>query len=262
MRNATETIRIETAELATASFDHANAAATVNYPTTAPSLVRLTSYDILNAAKVKLGVMSRFHGGIRGGVKRAADIIIASTALVFTAPLFLAIALAIKLDSPGPVIFRQKRFGMDLQPFEIFKFRTMFHNGADHATHAAVRNDRRVTRVGSFLRRTSLDELPNFFNVLLGHMSVVGPRPHAIEHDMAYLMSVADYEKRFTCRPGVLGLAQLRGARGGFDVNGVIKRRTDHDLEYIYSWSIWLDGRLICTAPFIIVGQAIRGDAY
>jgi Undecaprenyl-phosphate glucose phosphotransferase len=174
------------------------------------------------------------------------DRIFAALALIVLSPLMLVIALAVKLSSPGPVFFTQRRKGADGQVFRIFKFRSMSMHSHDEGTvKQATRNDPRVTRVGAFLRRTSLDELPQFINVLAGDMSVVGPRPHAIEHDALYQTVVDDYIHRYRIKPGITGWAQINGFRGETDRIEKMQGRVDHDLYYLRNWSFALDMRIV-----------------
>lgn len=170
----------------------------------------------------------------------------AALALLALAPLMLVIALAVKLSSRGPVLFTQRRKGADGDVFRIFKFRSMtMHASESGVLKQATRNDPRVTRVGAFLRRTSLDELPQFFNVLIGDMSVVGPRPHAIEHDALYQTVVDDYIHRYRIKPGITGWAQVNGFRGETDGIEKMQGRVDHDLYYLRNWSFALDMHIV-----------------
>ena len=175
-------------------------------------------------------------------LKRAEDVVLGVAALALALPLMAAIALAIRLESPGPVLFRQRRLGMGGRSFTIYKFRTMSASAKDDADAPPVRDgDRRVTRVGSVLRRCGLDELPQLVNVLRGDMSLVGPRPHALPHDMEWSNTVSGYALRLQVRPGITGLAQVRGYRGGIHDQRAIEQRVALDLEYIRSWSLLLD---------------------
>ncbi|NRO95817.1 undecaprenyl-phosphate glucose phosphotransferase [Paraburkholderia sp. NMBU_R16] len=178
--------------------------------------------------------------------KEIFDRVFALCALIGLAPLLLVIAIAVKISSPGPVFFRQKRKGADGRVFTIYKFRSMrLHDEKLGVVKQAVRHDPRVTRVGAFLRRTSLDELPQFFNVLKGDMSVVGPRPHALEHDDLYQKVVAGYIHRYRIKPGITGWAQINGYRGETDRIEKMERRVAHDLYYLGNWSFALDMRII-----------------
>ncbi len=177
--------------------------------------------------------------------KRLFDIAAASFLLVLLMPLLALLALAIRLDSSGPVLFRQWRGGFNHRRFRICKFRTMHVLEDGSAIRQASRNDRRVTRIGRWLRSTSLDELPQLFNVLTGDMSLVGPRPHAIAHDLAYSELIGPYPARHNVKPGITGWAQVNGARGETaDVNQM-KRRIEHDLTYIQNWSLFMDIAII-----------------
>ena len=180
------------------------------------------------------------------------DRVFAATVLVGMAPLLLAIAAAVRLSSHGPVLFRQQRKGADGQAFTIFKFRTMRLHDTGSEVHQATRDDPRITRVGAFLRRTSLDELPQFINVLRGEMSVVGPRPHALEHDDLYRKIVDGYIHRYRVKPGITGWAQINGLRGETDRVEKMQRRVEADLHYLRNWSFALDMR-------IVLATALRG---
>jgi Undecaprenyl-phosphate glucose phosphotransferase len=187
--------------------------------------------------------------GWSGLVKLIEDKIVAGGVLLMFAPIMLMIAAAIKLDSPGPIFFRQKRYGFNNQLIEVLKFRSMYHHMRDeNADKLAEKNDPRVTKVGAFLRRTSLDELPQLINVLKGDMSIVGPRPHAIKAKAAgklYEEVVAEYAVRHKVKPGLTGWAQVNGWRGETDNEEKILRRVEHDLYYIENWSLWLDIKIL-----------------
>jgi putative colanic acid biosysnthesis UDP-glucose lipid carrier transferase len=174
------------------------------------------------------------------------DRLFALTALIALAPLFVVLGVAIRLSSPGPVFFTQVRKGADGRPFSIYKFRSMtvHHEAQGHVTQAA-RGDARVTRLGRFMRRTSLDELPQFFNVLLGQMSVVGPRPHAVEHDDLYKDLVYGYMSRYRVKPGITGWAQVNGYRGATTKVEKMETRVKFDLFYLQNWSFWFDMRIV-----------------
>ncbi|HEY2024685.1 undecaprenyl-phosphate glucose phosphotransferase [Paraburkholderia sp.] len=192
--------------------------------------------------------------------KEIFDRLFAALALLALAPLMLGIAIAVKLSSRGPVLFKQKRKGADGRVFTIYKFRSMrVHTEAKGTLSQATRNDKRVTKLGAFLRRTSLDELPQFFNVLLGDMSVVGPRPHALEHDDLYQKVVAGYINRYRIKPGITGWAQINGFRGETDRIEKMERRVEHDLYYLGHWSFALDMRIIGAT---IVAGLVHRNAY
>jgi Undecaprenyl-phosphate glucose phosphotransferase len=187
--------------------------------------------------------------------KRIEDAVATIGALAVLGPLMLLIAVAIKIDSPGPVLFRQKRYGFNNQLIEVLKFRTMRHDQCDaNGSMLTTRGDPRVTRVGCFLRRSSLDELPQLINVLRGEMSIVGPRPHAIEAKAAnrlYQEVVAGYAARHKVKPGITGWAQVNGWRGPTDTEDQIVKRVEHDLWYLENWSIYFDIRIIIMTIFI-----------
>lgn len=178
-------------------------------------------------------------------LKRLLDIALGTLILAMASPLFVLIALAIKLDSPGPVLFRQTRHGLRGEMFQVLKFRTMTVCEDGEHIQQATRNDRRVTRVGTFLRRTSLDELPQFINVLQGHMSIVGPRPHAVAHNEQYRKLIPGYMQRHLVKPGITGWAQVNGWRGETDTLYKMQKRVEFDMEYIQRWSLALDLRII-----------------
>jgi polysaccharide biosynthesis protein PslA len=182
-------------------------------------------------------------------LKRAFDIALASAAIAFLAPLLILVALAIKLESRGPVFFVQKREGLGGLDFDIFKFRSMRVDACDHTgVQQTVSGDPRVTRVGRFIRRTSIDELPQLFNVLLGNMSVVGPRPHVanmLAGGTTYRELVPYYGARFAMRPGITGWAQANGFRGGTEAVDAARGRIDHDIAYVQNYSLWLDIKIV-----------------
>jgi lipopolysaccharide/colanic/teichoic acid biosynthesis glycosyltransferase len=181
----------------------------------------------------------------RAKLKRFVDIVGALFGLLLLSPFLIAIAILIKLESTGPVFFRQRRTGYDGAAFFIYKFRTMAVSEDGPIVVQAVRNDCRITRLGGFLRRTSIDELPNLINVLHGEMSLVGPRPHAVPHDRYWSMLVPEYEGRFMVKPGLTGLAQVSGYRGGIPNVESLAARLSHDLDYIRNWSLRLDLEII-----------------
>ncbi len=183
-------------------------------------------------------------------VKRTEDILLSSVILAMIALPLLLIALAIKLTSPGPVLFRQRRYGLDGRPIMVWKFRSMSVQENGDVIHQATRNDARVTPLGAFLRRTSLDELPQFFNVLRGDMSIVGPRPHAVAHNEQYRKQVSGYMLRHKVKPGITGWAQINGWRGETDTLDKMQKRVEYDLEYIEHWSLWLDLKIILLTLF------------
>ncbi|MGL5115234.1 MAG: exopolysaccharide biosynthesis polyprenyl glycosylphosphotransferase [Beijerinckiaceae bacterium] len=178
-------------------------------------------------------------------VKRVFDTVTGLVALVLLAPVFALVAVAIKLDSSGPVFFRQRRYGFNQQPFRIWKFRTMSTMDDGVVVRQASANDPRITRVGRILRKWNLDELPQLINVLLGNMSLVGPRPHALAHDHEYERRIALYARRHNVKPGITGWAQVNGFRGETSTDEKMRSRVEHDLHYIDNWSILMDISII-----------------
>jgi putative colanic acid biosynthesis UDP-glucose lipid carrier transferase len=195
---------------------------------------------------------SPLHGG-RGAVKRMTDIVLATLLLIVAAPVMLLIAIAIKLDSPGRVIFKQDRYGLDGERIVVYKFRTMTVSENGPVIEQAKRNDARVTRVGRILRRTSLDELPQLINVLQGRMSLVGPRPHAVAHNEEYRKLIAGYMVRHKVTPGITGLAQVSGCRGETSTLDDMRRRVQYDLEYLRHWCWLLDIKIMLRTLVLIV---------
>lgn len=183
-------------------------------------------------------------------LKRAFDIVVASALLVVSAPVLAVIAICIKLDSDGPVLFRQRRNGFNQREFRVFKFRTMTTMDDGDVIRQAEKNDSRVTSVGRFLRRTNLDEVPQLLNVIAGHMSLVGPRPHAVAHDNAYEERIRAYASRHKVKPGITGWAQVNGLRGETDTVDKMARRVEHDLYYIDHWSVMFDIKIMLTTIF------------
>lgn len=192
---------------------------------------------------------SRPLAGWRALVKEAEDRLLGAVLLLLAAPLMAVIALAIKLDSPGPVFFRQSRYGYDNQPFDCFKFRSMFVRPPETELRQASRDDPRITRVGRLLRRSSLDELAQLINVVNGSMSLVGPRPHAVSHHHHYARLVDDYRCRHRMKPGITGWAQVNGYRGETATVELMRKRVIHDLWYIDHWSPWLDLLILARTP-------------
>ncbi|MGB7479241.1 MAG: undecaprenyl-phosphate glucose phosphotransferase [Burkholderiaceae bacterium] len=188
--------------------------------------------------------------GLGGIAKDLFDKVFSLTILILMAPLFLVIAICIKCSSPGPVFFRQPRHGLNGRPFNVYKFRSMKLHQEHGSVTQAVQNDPRVTRIGSFLRRTSLDELPQFFNVLIGDMSVVGPRPHALQHNDMYKDRVDLYMLRHRVKPGITGWAQIHGYRGETDTEEKMAKRVQFDLYYIRNWTLWMDIQIVVWTAF------------
>jgi len=207
-----------------------------------------------------LKMLDRPLAGWRVAAKEVEDRVLGTAILLLVAPVLLAVAVAVRLDSPGPVFFRQKRRGFNNQLIDVLKFRTMHHDQCDSdASRLTSRDDPRVTRLGAFLRRTSLDELPQFINVVRGEMSIVGPRPHALSakaDGVLYDKAVANYAARHRVKPGITGWAQINGWRGETRTREQILKRVEHDLFYIENWSLWLDLRIIAlTALTGFVGR-------
>jgi putative colanic acid biosynthesis UDP-glucose lipid carrier transferase len=191
--------------------------------------------------------------GFNGVVKRISDVIFASFILIVISPLLLAIAVGVKLCSPGPILFKQRRYGLDGRKIMVYKFRTMTVAEDGDVVRQATRNDSRITKFGAFLRRTSLDELPQFINVLQGRMSVVGPRPHAVAHNEIYRKLIRGYMIRHKVRPGITGLAQVMGFRGETETIEKMKARIEHDLTYLRNWSLLLDLQIILKTVVVVL---------
>jgi len=190
--------------------------------------------------------------GMNAILKRASDIIVSGTFLLLGFPILLLIALGVKLSSPGPVIFKQRRYGVDGKEIVVYKFRTMTVCEDGEKIDQAKKNDPRITRFGSFLRRTSLDELPQFINVLQGRMSVVGPRPHAVAHNETYRKMIKGYMIRHKVKPGITGLAQVKGLRGETDTVEKMEKRIQYDLDYLRHWSLALDFQIILKTVVVV----------
>jgi len=190
--------------------------------------------------------------GVNGIVKRVSDIVLATLILLLITPVMAAIALGVKLSSPGPVLFRQRRYGLDGQEIIVYKFRSMTVTEDGPVVRQATRNDARVTPFGAFIRRTSLDELPQFINVLQGRMSIVGPRPHAVAHNEMYRKLIKSYMLRHKVKPGITGWAQVNGLRGETDTVEKMKARIEYDLDYLRNWSLRLDLAIIWKTIFVV----------
>jgi putative colanic acid biosynthesis UDP-glucose lipid carrier transferase len=183
--------------------------------------------------------------GINQLVKRVSDIVLATLILLLITPVLLVVALLVKFSSPGPVIFRQRRNGLDGEEIIVYKFRSMRSEDNGPVVPQATKADPRVTPIGAFLRRTSLDELPQFINVLQGRMSIVGPRPHAVAHNELYRQLIKAYMVRHKVKPGITGWAQIHGHRGETDTIEKMQARVEYDLEYLRNWSLGLDLQII-----------------
>ncbi|HOU94468.1 MAG TPA: undecaprenyl-phosphate glucose phosphotransferase, partial [Polyangiaceae bacterium] len=222
------------------------------------------AYDLLHARWGSIGdqpVVSIFDtpfNGVGGWLKRLEDLVLGTLILALIAVPMVLIAIAVKLDSRGPVFFRQRRYGLNGKPIHVWKFRSMTvcQDGPD-VPQAKV-GDARITRLGAFLRRSSLDELPQFFNVIAGDMSIVGPRPHAVAHNEIYRGKIKGYMLRHKVKPGITGWAQVNGWRGETDTMDKMERRIEHDLYYIHNWRLDWDLKIILLTIF---GRAARKNA-
>lgn len=204
-------------------------------------------YDLIQARMDNIGdtplvaLCETPFSGVNGIIKRVSDFVLALLILVLITPLLLVIAAAVKATSPGPVLFHQKRYGLDGEEIVVYKFRSMTVCEDGDVIKQATRNDNRVTRLGAILRKYSLDELPQFLNVLQGRMSIVGPRPHAVAHNEAYRGMIKGYMIRHKVKPGITGWAQVNGSRGETDTVDKMKKRIELDLDYLRNWSLGLD---------------------
>jgi len=209
------------------------------------SMTEIAGLPAVNLSDTPMGGGNQF-------VKALEDRILAILILFLISPLLVLIALAIKMTSPGPILFKQKRHGWgDGRVINVYKFRTMkLHNEEAGKITQAIKGDDRITPLGAFLRSYSLDELPQFYNVLQGRMSIVGPRPHAVEHNELYKEQVDRYMLRHMVKPGITGWAQVNGFRGETDTLDKMKKRVEHDLFYIENWSLWFDLKIIFLTIF------------
>lgn len=192
-------------------------------------------------------------------IKRGMDLILGSLALLIATPLLLLVAIVIKIESPGPVLFRQRRYGFNQEQFFIWKFRTMTVLEDSMAVKQAKPNDSRLTRIGGFLRRMNIDEIPQLWNVLKGEMSLVGPRPHALAHNREYEIKIQSYARRHNVKPGITGWAQVNGFRGLTDTDDKMRQRVEHDLYYIDNWSLWLDLQILFMT---VASRSVHENAY
>lgn len=208
-----------------------------------PHIVRVGSLASLRLTRPALSA-------IEVAAKRIFDVVVASTILVLTLPLLAVIAILVRFDSAGPVLFLQRRHGFNQQTFRIFKFRTMTTTDDGDVVRQATRDDPRITRVGAILRRYNLDELPQLLNVIGGQMSLVGPRPHALAHDHEFQRKIALYARRHNVKPGITGWAQVNGLRGETDTDAKMAERIAFDHWYIDNWSFWLDLGILLKTVF------------
>ncbi len=219
------------------------------------------AFDLVQARYVEINGMPAFSicdsplQGMSGFWKRVFDVILALIALVFTSPLLLAVALAIKQSSPGPILFKQRRYGLNGEEILVYKFRSMTVCEDGPVVAQATEKDSRVTPLGGFLRRTSLDELPQIFNVLEGKMSFVGPRPHAVAHNEEYRKLIYGYMIRHKVRPGITGWAQVNGLRGETSTVDKMHRRVQYDLDYLKNWSLWLDLKILARTALTVLSD-------
>jgi Undecaprenyl-phosphate glucose phosphotransferase len=219
------------------------------------------AFDLVQPRCVEINGMPAFAicdspmHGVSALWKRAFDLALAAIVLLLFWPVFLAVTLAIKLSSPGPVIFKQRRYGLNGEEIEIYKFRSMTVCEDGAVVTQASKHDCRVTRIGWFLRRTSIDELPQVFNVLEGKMSFVGPRPHAVAHNEEYRKLISGYMIRHKVRPGITGWAQVHGMRGETSTVEKMQQRVRYDIEYLKNWSFGLDLRIILRTALTVLGQ-------
>lgn len=198
-----------------------------------------------------LDISASSLGGTNKLVKRIEDYLLASIILILISPLLVCIAIAVKLTSPGPVFFRQRRHGWNGEEIKVYKFRSMkVHQESKETITQAQKNDARFTAIGPFLRSTSLDELPQFINVLQGRMSIVGPRPHAVQHNHHYKELIPRYMLRHKMKPGITGWAQINGLRGETDTLDKMEARVDYDLHYLENWSLFLDLKIVFLTVF------------
>ena len=208
---------------------------------------RLLNHSVTEIAGIPvLDISASPMTGTNRLVKAIEDRFLGIIFLIFSIPLALVIAIGVKLSSPGPILFKQMRYGWDGKPIKVYKFRTMVvHDEKEGALTQASKGDARITKFGAFLRSTSLDELPQLYNVLQGRMSIVGPRPHAVVHNEQYKDQISGYMQRHHVKPGITGWAQINGWRGETDTLEKMQRRIDYDLFYIENWSLWFDLKII-----------------
>lgn len=190
--------------------------------------------------------------GLSHALKRMMDIVVSSLLLIALSPVLCGVAVAVKLSSPGPIVFRQKRYGVGGKEIDVYKFRSMRVEPPSDHVKQATQNDDRITRVGRFIRKSSLDELPQFVNVLQGSMSIVGPRPHAVQHNELYRKLIPGYMLRHKVKPGITGWAQVNGLRGETETVDKMRRRIQHDLVYISHWSVSFDLQIILRTALLV----------
>ena len=215
-------------------------------------------YNLINSKWHSIGSLQALSvydtpfSGASEVIKRLEDFVLGLMFTFLTIIPMLIIAILVKFSSKGPVIFKQKRYGLDGKPISVYKFRTMTALEDGMEVKQARKNDQRITKVGAFLRKTSLDELPQFVNVLQGKMSIVGPRPHAIAHNEQYRKIISGYMLRHKVKPGITGWAQVNGFRGETETIDKMKKRVEYDLDYMHNWSIWLDLKIIAKTVMLV----------
>ncbi|WP_020168546.1 undecaprenyl-phosphate glucose phosphotransferase [Methylotenera sp. 73s] len=221
--------------------------------------LRLINHSVKEIAGIPVLTLSETPlTGVSKLGKAIEDKVLSFLILLLITPVLIVVAIVVKLDSPGPVFFRQDRTGWNGKTFSIWKFRSMRVNqqvANNQPLEQAKKNDSRITKVGAFIRKTSLDELPQVFNVLKGDMSLVGPRPHAVQHDEVYSRRISDYYARHNIKPGITGLAQVRGYRGETKEIDQMTKRIESDIEYINNWSIWLDLSILMRTVTAFTGK-------
>jgi putative colanic acid biosynthesis UDP-glucose lipid carrier transferase len=200
-----------------------------------------------------VGVCDSPFSGVNGLIKRASDVVLSLAILALISPLLLALALLVKLSSPGPAIFKQRRYGLDGDEIVVYKFRTMKVTEDGTEITQCAKGDPRVTPLGAFMRRTSLDELPQFVNVLQGRMSIVGPRPHAVAHNEMYRKLIKGYMLRHKVKPGITGWAQVNGLRGETEQLDKMRSRIEYDLAYLRNWSLGLDLLIMAKTLWVVL---------
>ncbi|ASF99380.1 exopolysaccharide biosynthesis glycosyltransferase VpsL [Vibrio anguillarum] len=214
------------------------------------------TFNLLHSRWYTIGDVNAFSifdtpfNGLGTWLKRFEDLVLSSLILILISPVLIAVAVGVKLSSPGPIIFKQMRYGLDGKSIKVWKFRSMRAMDNGNKVTQATKNDPRVTPFGAFIRKTSLDELPQFINVLQGRMSIVGPRPHAVAHNEEYRTIVNRYMLRHKVKPGITGWAQINGWRGETDTLDKMEKRVQFDLDYIHRWSLWFDIKIVFLTVF------------
>ena len=218
---------------------------------------RLLNHSVREVAGLPLITLNEtpLMSGGPAFLKMLMDKLVSLAIILIASPVLIGVALAVKLSSKGPIIFKQVRDGWDGKKFHVYKFRSMYVHQAETVVKQATKGDSRITKVGAFIRKTSLDELPQLFNILEGSMSLVGPRPHAVSHNEFYSDKVKEYLARHRIKPGLTGLAQINGFRGETDTIDAMERRVEYDLEYINNWSLLLDIKILILTPIALLSK-------